>query len=121
MNKQKTPAFIFKYVYPNFRFFLSLGRRFYSLWIKISTLFSIRPTSSPAIPDSYLVCNTSTINSDFDLNCLEGEIPGNIDGSLYIAQCLGTLVFGPTHSARYSKADFQFGYSRDGRAGRGRN
>ncbi len=56
----------------------------------LQTSFSQRPASSPVLPDTYAVLNTSTFNSEMDLHCLEGEIPADIEGSLFICQCLGS-------------------------------
>lgn len=90
MAKKETTPFVYQNIYPRFRHFMSLGRKSYKALMDVKTVFDTRPTKSPVIPDAYRVCNTSTIDSDFDLKCLEGSYPDNIDGSLFIAQCLGT-------------------------------
>ena len=103
MPKQATPPFVFKYIYPNLRYALSLGRVIYKLGMKLRTAFSQRPASSPVIPDAYTVCNTSTIDSDLELCCLEGARPGDLDGSLFLCQCLGApeaFMVGDTNLVR---------------------
>jgi carotenoid cleavage dioxygenase-like enzyme len=42
------------------------------------------------VPDKYQVMNQDTVDSDFDLIWLAGDLPSDIKGSLYLAQCLGT-------------------------------
>jgi len=56
----------------------------------MQTFFSRRPESSPVIPDAYSVCNSDTIDSEFELTSFSGEMPKDIDGSLFICQCLGS-------------------------------
>lgn len=102
MSKQTIP-FIFKNVYPRMRHMMSLGRKIYRLGMNLRTIFSRRPISSPVVPDAYTVCNTATIDSDIDLNCLEGTWPADIDGSLFICQCLGSpeaFMVGDTNIVR---------------------
>lgn len=89
MSKKQSPPFFFQSVYPRFRYFMSLGRKLYSIWMKLQTTFGKRPTSSSVLPDAYSVCNTSTIDSDMDLLTLAGQMPTDIAGSLFIDQCLG--------------------------------
>lgn len=75
----------------------------YRRWIELRICFSSRPLSSPVIPDVYSACNTTTVDSEFSLYCLSGEIPVDIDGSLYIAQCLGSpkaFMVGDTNIVR---------------------
>ena len=90
MNKLQTPAFVFKHIYPNFRHILLLGRRLHRFFMSLRTSFSPRPASSPVIPNAYTACNTTTRDSEMDLHCLEGALPADIDGSLFICQCLGS-------------------------------
>ncbi len=90
MSKKPTQAFVFKNIYPKMRYMMSLGRKSYGLIMTIRNMFSRRSHDSSVIPDKYTVCNTSTINSDMDLDCMEGSMPTDIDGSLYLCQCLGT-------------------------------
>jgi len=90
MTKQPTPPFVYKNVYPRMRYMMSLGRKIYGLGMNLRTAFSKRPASSPVLPDAYTVCNVSTMDSEMDLFCLEGSLPSDIDGSLFIAQCLGS-------------------------------
>jgi hypothetical protein len=90
MSKPQTPPFVFKNIYPRFRYILLLGRRVYHFFMTLRTSFSRRPASSPVLPDAYNVLNTSTFDSEMDLHCLEGEIPDDIEGSLFICQCLGS-------------------------------
>ena len=90
MSKQQTAPFVFKNIYPRFRYILLLGRRLYQFFMTLRTAFSQRPASSPVLPDAYTALNTSTFDSEMDLHCLEGEIPTDIEGSLFICQCLGS-------------------------------
>jgi hypothetical protein len=85
------------------RYVMGLGRNLYQTGVNVRTRFSQRPTSSPALPDVYSVCNTSTVDSEFDLVCLAGNQPDDIDGSLFIAQCLGSpkaFMVGDTNIVR---------------------
>ena len=103
MSKKETHPFTYQYIYPKMRYMMGLGRNVYQAWVNLRTLFSKRPTSSTVLPDAYTVCNTSTIDSDFDLTCLSGEMPQDIDGSLFIAQCLGSpkaFMVGDTNIVR---------------------
>ena len=103
MIKKETHSFTYQYIYPKMRYMMGLGRNVYQAWVNLRTLFSKRPTSSTVLPDAYTVCNTSTIDSDFDLTCLSGEMPQDIDGSLFIAQCLGSpkaFMVGDTNIVR---------------------
>lgn len=90
MDKKATQPFVFRKIYPKMRYFMSMGRKSYGLGMNIKTKFNERSKTSSVIPDAYTVCNTSTINSEMDLKCLEGSYPSDIDGSLFICQCLGT-------------------------------
>jgi len=87
---QPTKPFVYKNIYPRMRYIMSMGRKSYSLLMKIKTMFSKRVNNSSVIPDNYTVCNTSTVDSQVALECLDGQVPTDIDGSLYICQCLGT-------------------------------
>ncbi|MCP4422374.1 MAG: hypothetical protein GY805_37675 [Chloroflexi bacterium] len=103
MSKQDTSPFPFRHVYPRIRYMLGLGRRIYQFGVKLQTRFGNRPLSSPALPDAYNVCNTTTVDSEFGLHCLSGELPADIDGSLFIAQCLGdpkAFMIGDTNIVR---------------------
>ncbi len=90
MSKQQTSSFVFKDIYPRFRYILLLGRKLYHFFMTLQTSFNRRPASSPVLPDAYTVFNTSTFDSEMDIHCLEGEIPADIEGSLFICQCLGS-------------------------------
>jgi len=68
---------------------LALGRKLYQFGMNLLALGSRRPDTSPVLPDTYNACNTTTVDSEINLHCLEGEIPTDIDGSLFICQCLG--------------------------------
>jgi hypothetical protein len=85
-----TPTFVFKHIYPGFRYILLLGRKLHQFFMNLRTSFSQRPTSSPVLPDAYTAFNTSTFDSEINLHCLEGAVPADIDGSLFICQCLGS-------------------------------
>lgn len=67
-----------------------LGRRLYHFFMTLQTSFERRPTSSPIIPDAYTASNSSTVDSQLELQCLEGAVPTEIEGSLFICQCLGS-------------------------------
>ncbi|MFM8368717.1 MAG: carotenoid oxygenase family protein [Chloroflexota bacterium] len=56
----------------------------------LRTSFKRRPTSSSVIPDAYTAINPLTVDSELKLHCLEGEIPIDLEGSLFICQCLGS-------------------------------
>ena len=90
MRKPQTPPFVFKNIYPGFRHILLLGRRLHQFFMNLRTSFSQRPASSPVLPDAYTASNTSTVDSEITLHCLEGAVPADIDGSLFICQCLGS-------------------------------
>jgi len=90
MSKPQTPPFVFKNIYPRFRYLLLLGRRLHQFFMTLQTSFSQRPASSPVIPNAYTAVNRATFDSEINLHCLEGEIPTDIEGSLFICQCLGS-------------------------------
>ncbi len=77
-------------IYPELRYILGAPRWLYSGTKKIATSLNKRSRKSAVIPDSYRVCNTTTIDSDLELNVIEGELPKDIDGNMYICQCLGS-------------------------------
>ena len=89
MNNKNTSNVLYRNIYPKFRYFMGFGRNAYGLWVNMQTKFGKRLTKSSVIPDVYSVCNTSTIDSDFNLDCFEGEMPTDIAGSLFLCQCLG--------------------------------
>jgi hypothetical protein len=94
---------LYQHIYPKMRYFIGFGRWIFSLAIKLKTSFVIRPQSSKILPDVYNVYNQNTVDSDFDLILLEGELPSDIAGNLYIAQCLGsegTYMVGDTNIVR---------------------
>ena len=80
---------VYKSVYPNFRHVMALGRNGHQIIKNAQLKFSKRATTSKIIPDNYTVCNTTTVDSDFDLKVIEGQYPADIEGSLYLCQCLG--------------------------------
>jgi len=103
MSKKGASPFILRYIYPQMRYVLGLGRILYRYWVDLRTRFIARPVSSPVIPDAYNVCNRHIVDSEFDLYCLSGEVPADINGSLYIAQCLGSpgaFMVGDTNIVR---------------------
>lgn len=83
-------SFLLQNVYPRLRYGLRAGRNAYNRYMKLRNLRSLRPEKSKVIPDNYSVCNTSTLDSEFSLNIIEGDYPKDIQGSMYIAQCLGS-------------------------------
>ena len=90
MCKPQTPPFVFKNIYPWFRYILLFGRKIHQVLMDLQIVFSKRPVSSPVLPDAYTAFNTSTVDSEITLQCLEGAIPADIEGSLFICQCLGS-------------------------------
>jgi len=103
MSKKQTSHFNFKHIYPRMRYVMGMGRTIYRLIVSLSTHFSRRPVSSSVLPDAYTVCNTDTVDSEIDLSCLSGEMPVDIDGALFICQCLGSpqaFMVGDTNIVR---------------------
>ena len=90
MRKPQTPPFVFKNIYPWFRYILLFGRKLHQFFMNLLTSFSKRPTSSPVLPDAYTASNSTTVDSQLELHCLEGTLPADIEGSLFICQCLGS-------------------------------
>ncbi len=80
----------FKNIYPNLRYFMNAPRKSYINYKNFTTKFLKQNQDSKTIPNSYEVCNTTTIDSKFDLNIIEGSLPLDINGNMYICQCLGT-------------------------------
>ena len=108
MNNEATP-FILQYIYPRMRYFITFGRLIYQFWILVFFSFKKRPPST-VIPASYSVCNKDTVDSQSQLFLISGEVPRNIDGSLYIAQCLGSpkaFMVGDTNIVRLDFDDGQ--------------
>jgi len=106
-TKQPSP-FNFRHIYPRMRYMLGLGRNLYQLGVNLRTRFSQRPESSSVLPDTYTVCNTDTIDSEVNLTCLSGEYPTDIDGALFVAQCLGApeaFMIGDTNIVRLDFED----------------
>jgi hypothetical protein len=89
MKKHEVTPFVLRYVYPGMRYFLGLGRMLYQLWVNLFLAFKERPPSA-TIPVNYAICNKDTVDSQFELYCISGDPPADIEGSLYIAQCLGS-------------------------------
>lgn len=103
MKKKVTPASTYQNIYPSFRYVMGAGRKMYSAVKKVTTNDKKRPTSSKVLPDRYSVCNTSTLDGEFKLNCVEGKYPNDIEGSLHICQCLGVpeaFMVGDTNMVR---------------------
>jgi Retinal pigment epithelial membrane protein len=90
MRKPQTPPFVFKNIYPWFRYILLFGRKLHQFFMNLLTSFSKRPASSSVLPNAYTAANTYTVDSEIKLHCLEGEIPADLEGSLFICQCLGS-------------------------------
>jgi hypothetical protein len=106
MSKPQTPPFVFKNIYPGFRYILLLGRRLHQFIMSLRISFSQRPASSRALPDTYTASNTSTFDSEITLHCLEGAVPADIDGSLFICQCLGSPEAGMVGDTNIIRMDF---------------
>ncbi|MFI3202307.1 MAG: carotenoid oxygenase family protein [Eubacteriales bacterium] len=79
-----------KQIYPRLRYLMGMGRSIHGKVKSVQFRFVKRHTVSNVIPDTYQVCNTNTIDSNMTLHILSGELPKNVDGNLYICQCLGT-------------------------------
>lgn len=79
-----------KNLYPSMRYAMQSGRVVHGKTKELQSKFLSRHDISPVIPDCYTVCNTTTIDQDLTLNVLTGQLPTDIDGTLYICQCLGT-------------------------------
>ncbi|HNB41801.1 MAG TPA: hypothetical protein PLG52_09900, partial [Anaerolineales bacterium] len=75
MRKPQTPPFVFKNIYPWFRYILLFGRKLHQVLMDLQIAFSKRPASSPVLPDAYTAFNTSTVDSEIMLQRLEGEMP----------------------------------------------
>lgn len=79
----------YKKTYPNLRHPMKLMRNTYINCKNKTTNNQIQENQS-TIPKNYEVCNTSTIDQTINLNVLEGKMPKDINGNMYICQCLGT-------------------------------
>jgi len=91
---------------------MGAGRKIYRQYANLSSLLARRPRSSPVVPDAYTAFNTTTTDSEMDLHCLSGELPSDVEGSLYVCQCLGTpgaYMVGDTNIVRL---DFGGGQAR---------
>jgi len=102
MRENTATPFIVRHIYPKMRYFIGFGRMTYQFWIKIFFAFIKRPSAS-VIPANYCVHNTDTVDSQFELHCISGDLPEDIDGSLYLAQCLGSpnaFMVGQTNIVR---------------------
>ncbi len=88
-QEKKRKNNVYKNVYPNSRHFMSLGRKGHQLVMNAQSMFNKRPESSKVLPDAYAVCNTSAIDSDYDLKLIEGLYPDGLGGNFYLCQCLG--------------------------------
>lgn len=102
MRKNAGNPFALQHVYPRMRYFLGFGRTIYQLWVNVFLGFKKRRAST-VVPANYTVCNKETVDSQFELHCVSGDLPADIDGSLYIAQCLGApkaFMVGETNIVR---------------------
>jgi len=102
MKKNTANRFSLQHLYPRMRYFLGFGRMIYRLWVNLFLDFKKR-RSSTVVPANYTVCNKDTVDSQFELNCVSGDLPADIEGSLYIAQCLGSpkaFMVGETNIVR---------------------
>jgi carotenoid cleavage dioxygenase-like enzyme len=102
MKKNTASPFVLQHIYPKMRYFLGLGGMLYQLWVKVFLGLKKRRASS-VVPTNYTVWNKDTVDSQFDLNCISGELPEDIEGSLFIAQCLGSpkaFMVGETNIVR---------------------
>lgn len=79
-----------RYAAAGFERLLASGRSLYEAYHDLREHVVRRPASSPGLPDAYHVVNTRTRDSELDLQCLAGGLPDDLDGALYISQCLGT-------------------------------
>lgn len=60
----------------------------HSLWVRLTELRRERPKRSKVLPTSYRVHNTQTRDGSLTLSHV-GTLPSDLDGRLYMAQCLG--------------------------------
>ncbi len=109
MNPQ---IFLFKHIYPRMRYFIGLGRRLFKLYGKLLTAFIKRPSSSNFVPDRFTVHNTVTTDSDIVLHILSGQLPKDIAGSLFFAQCLGSPEAYMVGHTNILRIDFSNGLAR---------
>lgn len=80
----------FRTIYPRLRYVMTAGRTLYNGVKGLRCKKENRPSHAAVIPDAYTVCNTSTYDSEYDLEVIEGTYPEDIRGNLYLCQCLGT-------------------------------
>ncbi len=80
----------YKTIYPKIRHLLNFQRHSYLVFKNITSAHIKRNSTCKIIPNSYTVCNITTSDNDVDLNVLYGELPQDLNGNLYICQCLGT-------------------------------
>ncbi len=80
----------YRQIYPNIRYLVGARRGAYIKSKNLLACTSKRREGSGVVPKSYSVCNTATLDSKFELNVLEGALPKDINGNMYICQCLGT-------------------------------
>lgn len=80
----------YRNIYPRMRYIMRMGRAVHGHVKKFQSQFRKRHKTSRIIPDTYGVCNSNTYDTDYTLHVLSGKLPCNLEGNLYICQCLGT-------------------------------
>ncbi len=100
----------YKKLYPNFRHVMGTPRKLYLGKKNLMAKFKRRHKNSATIPDCYEVCNTTTLDGEVKLNVIEGTVPHDLNGNMYICQCLGTpeaFMVGDTNIVKinFSKGD----------------
>lgn len=106
MSRNKSSNF--KTIYPKMRYVLGMGRVVHRRVKKVQCCVKKRPEKSNILPDCYGVCNTTTLDSEMNLNLIEGTMPTDLDGNLYICQCMGTpeaFMVGDTNLVKMNFSD----------------
>ncbi len=95
-------------IYPKLRYVMGGTRNSYIGVKNLTSRLSKRNKKSTVIPDSYSVCNTTTIDGHIGLNVIDGNLPHDISGNMYICQCLGSpeaFMVGDTNIVKISFKD----------------
>ncbi len=102
----------YQLVYPALRLVLSARRNAYIVYKNVLGAFVKRRECADSVPACYDVCNTTTHDGTFDLKLLFGETPNDLQGTLYICQCLGTKNAYMVGDTNLVKIDFESGAAR---------
>ncbi len=96
----------YRNIYPNIRYLIAAKRNSYLAFKTVTSSFARRHNTSSIIPNNYTVHNTTTVDGEFKLQLLFGEIPEDLDGNLYICQCLGSPTAYMVGDANIIKVSF---------------